>query len=203
MKDLIRDYIPHAPHMGLYVVPQIDEKKLHNAVEDFGSGVAPEEVIALYDATLMGSAKDGALFTADRFAFQNSNLDAPQVIRYADLVQVEEQKKLIRGHKIRIKVNRGHATVDLLIDFSGKPKAAPYIARFLHEAMVEGAAQEMEARRAEVPAEHTEDHPEPPFPRPGVETDLEAVRAALDELQEQELLSEADWHKLRKAVGLE
>ena len=204
MKDLIRELLPHAPQMGLFVVPQVDAKKLRNAVEDYGAGLHPEEVLALYDATLMGSAKDGALFAADRFVFQNNNFETPQVIRYADLVHVEEQKKLIGGNKVRLEVNRGRATVALQIDFSGKPKAAPYIARFLHEAMIRGAAEEMDARRGEaVTTAPAEPYEEPPFPRPGVETDLEAVRAALDELQEQELLSAEDWHKLRRAVGLE
>ncbi len=200
MKDLILELIPHAPNLGLYVTPYIPEHKLRNALRDYAPTMKPEEVVALYDATLMGSAKDGAVFAADRLVFQNNDLEEPQQVRYADLVRVHTKKKFISGKKVEMDVNRGRATVTLELDFSGKPEAAEHVARFLHEAMIRGAEAEMEARHAGEP-EPPDD--EPPFPRPGVETDLEAVRAALDELHEQELLSAEDWHKLRRAIGLE
>lgn len=200
MKDLILELIPHAPKIGLYVTPYIPEHKLRNALKDYASSMNPGEVIALYDATLMGSAKDGAVFGEERFVYQNNDLEEPQEIRYADLVRVHTKKKFISGKKVEIDVNRGRATVTMELDFSGKPEAAEYVARFLHEAMIRGAEAEMEARHAGEPKVEDDG---PPFPRPGVETDLEAVRAALDELHEQELLSAEDWHKMRRAVGLE
>jgi len=197
MKDLIRELIPHAPHLGLYVVPNIPADKRRNALQDYAKSVGEAEVLALYDATLMGSAKDGAVFMADRFVFENSNLEAAQEVRYEDVVRVVTRKKLLGGQKIELDVNRGRATVNLAIDFSGKPEAAEYVARFLNEAMMQGAAGEMDARSSPASTQAS------PFPRPGVKTDLEAVRAALDELQEQELLAAEDYHKLRAAIGLE
>ena len=194
MRDLIQELIPHAPNMGLYVAPNLPDDKRRNALLDYGKTMRAEEVVALYDATLMGSGKDGALFAADRFVFQNNNLEQPQEVRYADLVRVTTKKKFLGGQKVHLDVNRGRATVELTLDFSGKPEAAEYVARFLNEALLRGAEAEMDRPAA---------RDEPPFPRPGIQTDLEAVRAALDELHEQELLSAEDWHKLRQAVGLE
>ncbi|MEM6647720.1 MAG: hypothetical protein AAF730_15855, partial [Bacteroidota bacterium] len=65
MQNLIRELIPHAPQMRLYVAPQIPENKLQNALGDYAPSLAADTVLALFDATLMGSAKDGILFTED------------------------------------------------------------------------------------------------------------------------------------------
>jgi len=180
--------------MGLYVAPHLPGEKVRNAVGDYAGDVHPEDVVALYDATLMGSGKDGAVFTSDRLVFQNNNLEQPQSVAYVDIVSVSTRKKLLGGQKLMLEVNRGRATIELSLDFSGKPAAAEFVARFLNEALQRGAAAEMDARPGK---------DEPAFPRPGIKTDLEAVRAALDELHEQELLSADDWHKMRRAVGLE
>lgn len=45
------------------IAPQIDEKKLNNAVKSFSFGGSPSNVVALLDNTLLGSGKDGILFT--------------------------------------------------------------------------------------------------------------------------------------------
>lgn len=47
----------------VYVRPGIPAKKLQSAINAYGEGVAPEEVIVLVDDTLFGSAKDGILVT--------------------------------------------------------------------------------------------------------------------------------------------
>ena len=177
MQDLLRKYIPNASGIGLYVEPHIPPEKLRNALEDFGAGLLEDEVVALYDATLMGSAKDGALFAADRFVFQNTDLEAPQTIRYEDLVRVSTRRKFLSGRKVFLDVNQGQATVTLTVDFSGKPKAAQYVTRFLHEAMMR-AIDEGETGT-----------------RPGA-TNADAVIRALDELHADGHLSLADYERL-------
>src|SRR5690606_16335246 len=147
MRDLIKELIPHAPHLGLYVHPDIPPEKIRNALSDYARSMQPDEVVALYDGTLIGNARDGAVFAGDRSAFQNSKLDPVQEVRYSDLIIVENKRKLLGGRKVRIDVNRGRATVTLTMDFSGKPDAAEYVARFLNEAMLHGAALEMDERR--------------------------------------------------------
>ena len=53
--DLVRTYLPHAPGLGLWLAPEIPARKLQGALGDYARGVAPEDVLALYDATVFGS----------------------------------------------------------------------------------------------------------------------------------------------------
>ena len=188
MKSLILELLPHAPKLGLYVAPDVPEDKQRGALKDYATDVRPDEVVALYDATLMGSAKDGAVFTPDRLIFQNNDLEPAQIVRYQDLVRVEKKRKLLGGQKVYLNVNRGRATFDLALDFSGKPEAAEYVARFLHEAMLRGAADEMDAETGGTPG------------RTSAGTDLEAVVHALDELREQGLLADEDYAVMLDAL---
>ncbi len=139
MRDLIEEYIPHAPRIGLYRRPEIPSDKLTNALKDYAHTVGSDEVLALYDATLFGSAKDGAVFTADRIVFQNTDLQPGQEMRYDDIVNVASKKRFLGGSKVVVDLNAGHATVTHTIDFSGKGAAAQFVARFLHEAMLSGS----------------------------------------------------------------
>jgi hypothetical protein len=184
MNDLVRDLIPHAPQMGLYVGPDIPADKRRNALQDYADEMTPDEVLALYDATLMGNAKDGALFASDRFVFQNSDLESAQTVRYRDLVGVTVKRRLLGGRKIRLDVNRGRATFQLTMDFSGSTEAAEYVARFLDEAMHQSAAADMASPG---PAGATQGDEE---------TDVDAVRAALNDLRDRGQLAEADYRRL-------
>ena len=190
MKDLVRELIPHAPQMGLYVMPNVPADKRRNALRDYADEMTADEVLALYDATLMGSAKDGALFAPDRFVFQNSDLESAQTVRYRDLVGVTVKRRLLGGRKIRLDINRGRATFQLSMDFSGSKEAAAYVARFLEEAMHQSAVADLSAPGTGLEAEaHTEET-----------TDVEAVRDALDDLRDDGLLAEADYQRLLAAL---
>lgn len=149
MRQLVEELIPHAPQMGLYLAPNIPSSKLRNALGDYADSIEAADVLALYDATLMGNAKDGALFTADRLVFQNHGLDPIHEVRYADIVGVNRQRKWIGGRRVVLKVNRGRATFDVTIDFSGRPKASDFVARFLKEAMLVVEPQEEHSNEAE------------------------------------------------------
>lgn len=187
MKRLISDLLPHAPQMRLYVAPNIPENKLKNAVDDYGNGVQESDVIALFDATLMGSAKDGALFLEDRFLFQNSPVDPKHEVKYTDLIAVTTQRKLMGGRKVNLKVNRARATMDIQMDCSVKPEAATYIARFLNEALLHTAAREM-------------DNPDAlRLSKAG--SDLDALEDALMELRRKGLLAEADYTRILQSLG--
>lgn len=180
MKHLIADLLPHAPQLGLFVVPHIPADRLRNALGDYAGSVAAEDVLALYDATLLGNGKDGAVFTADRLVFQNNNLEPTHTVYYRDIVRVEAKRKLLGGQKVHLDVNRGRATFNLTIDFSGKAEAADYVARFLNEAMLHGAAAEMDA----------------PKNAARTTTDVDAVRRTLSALQDQGLLAPDDFRRL-------
>ncbi|WP_397547481.1 hypothetical protein ABUL39_03725 [Rhodothermus marinus] len=179
MEELIRELIPHAPQWGLFVAPEIPEDRLRGALADYAQGVAPHEVLALYDATWMGTGRDGAVFLRDRFVFQNLDLEPPQTVRYEDLVGVELKRRLLGGRRIVLQVNRGRATFTLSMDFSGKPKAAPYVARFLQEAMLRAPSA-----------------PE----APATQTDREAVQAVLQQLLETGKLSRRDYERLLEVL---
>ncbi|NNF58979.1 MAG: hypothetical protein HKN04_12160 [Rhodothermaceae bacterium] len=184
MEALLREYLPHAPNLGLYVAPEIPKPKLSAALGDYASKVQAEEVLALYDATRLGSGKDGALFLVDRFVFQNNNLQTPQTVRYDDIVRVEAKRLLLGGRKVEVDINRGRATVTEALDFSGQPGAAEFVERFLREAMLASAA------RAEAAP--------PPAATPQTEagSDIEVVQRALDRLKAQGALAEPDHLRL-------
>jgi hypothetical protein len=186
MESLLREYLPHAPNVGLYLAPEIPPAKLRAALADYGADARPEEVLALYDATRLGSGKDGALFLADRFVFQNHDLQPAQTVRYHDVVRVEARRLLLGGRKVEVDVNRGRATVTETLDFSGQPGAAEFVERFLKEAMLASAAPEREVIREEE--------------RPGIRTaagsDVEAVGRALDRLKAQGALAPSDHLRL-------
>jgi hypothetical protein len=186
VRRLIRDLIPHAPELGLHVDPYLNSDLVRNAVRDYAPDVDPDEVVALYDATMLRNAKDGAVFTEDRFVFQNHDLHTPETVRYEDVVRVNTDRKLLGGRKVVIDVNRGRATTELTMDFSGKPGAAAPIARFLSEAMLVGV-ELGSAERSDDDAAR--------------ETDREAVLDALEALHRDGKLSTMDLVNLRKALG--
>ena len=168
MTDLLREYLPTAPDLGLYVAPDIPQAKLRAALADYAPEVDAEDVVALYDATRLGSAKDGAVFLADRLVFQNNDLQPARVVRYEDIVGVRAKRKLLGGREVQIDLNRARATVTETLDFSGQPGAAEYVERFLQQVLSHGV------RRPDTRA---------PFEDPTADTsDRRAVEDALDRL---------------------
>lgn len=178
MEAKVRELIPHAPQLGLYLEPEIPSRKLERALKSYGEGVPRDDVVALYDATRLGTGGDGALFTSDRLAFQNNNLQARQVIAYRDIVGVRTRRRLLGGRYIEIDVNRGRATIPLRIDFSAKPDAAEFVSRLLHEAVT--------AEPHEKESEAT--------------TNAEAVRVALEELVMAGDLAPADMARMLRVL---
>lgn len=171
VKRLVRDLLPTAPELGLFVAPDIPDDRLRGALEDYATAWRADEVLALYDATYKANGKDGAVFAADRLIFQNHDWAEVQEIRYENIVQVSTKKKFIGGRKVYVDANPGRATVTFVIDFSGKPKAADYVARFLHEVML--MPMETDSARDQL-------------------TDRHAVSAALNDLHERGKLSSED-----------
>lgn len=177
MESLVRELLPTSPDLGLYVAPDIPADKLQAAIADYAPTVEAASVLALYDATRLGSAKDGALFLDDHFVFQNNDLHAPRVVRYEDIVGVRSKKRLLGGRDVEIDLNRARATFTETMDFSARPDGAAYVERFLHEAMM---------RSASLAA----------APGHAATTDVDAVRAALDALVAQRRLAPEDRDKM-------
>jgi len=182
IEDLVRERLPHAPQMGVFVAPDVPDAKIRNALSDYATDVERGEVLALYDATLSGTGSDGAIFARDRFVFQNNDFQSVQTVHYRDLVGVDAGSRWfgLGGKKVDLEVNRGRATFDLTMDFSGAPDAAEYVADFLHAAML----KDVEFG----PDEST------------AETDVAAVRRALDRLRSQQKLTDADHERLVRVL---
>ena len=136
MIDLIKELIPHSPKIGLYVDPHIPPRKLRNAIDDYAPNWDPSDVVALFDVTLLGGARDGMLLATDRVVFQNTNFEEPQEIRYSDIVEVGVRRAPFKGTRIVLHVNRGRATFETELNVSAKPRVAEYLRRFFEEAML-------------------------------------------------------------------
>lgn len=183
MDRLLREYLPTDPELGLFVAPEIPPRKLAAAVQDYGADVDPEAVVALYDATRLGSAKDGALFLADRVVFQNNDLQPPRTVRYRDIVGVRSRRRLLGGREVELDLNQGRATTTATLDFSGQPDAAAYVERFFEQALA--------ASVGGAPQAGTES---------GVGTDRAAVESALEDLRAAGLLSAEDYRAMRDVL---
>ena len=179
MTSLLREYLPTAPDLGLYTAPDIPPSKLRAALADYAPEVEAADVLALYDATRLGSAKDGAVFLADRLVFQNNDLQPARTIRYGDIVGVRSKRKLLGGREIQIDLNRARATVTETLDFSGQPGAAEYVERFLQQTLALGVAPTASASG----------------------TDRRAVEAALDQLVAAGALADADRQRMLDALA--
>ena len=178
---LLREYLPNAPDLGLFVAPDIPGTKLRAAIGDYAPEVASGEVLALYDATRLGSAKDGALFLTDRFVFQNNDLQTPRAVRYEDIVGVRTKRQLLGGKRVELEVNRGRATITETLDFSAQAGAAEFVERFLRETMLRGGSSSPAAS--------------------GGTTDRDAVAATLETLVRQGLLTAGDRQRMLDSLG--
>jgi hypothetical protein len=179
MDRLIREVLPHAPRIGLYRSPRIPADKLEAARRAYASHVAPERVVALYDATLFGSARDGALFLQDRLVYQNNPVSPAQTIPYADIVQVEVRKMVLGGRKLVVSVHEASATVTHELDFSAHGEAAEVVAGLLSELMLQP----------------------PPVAGAGRQrTDHVALRTALEQLVAGGRLTEVDRQRMLDAL---
>ena len=76
---------------ALYVSPGIPPKKLDNAIAAYALDVQPGYVLALYDSTVFGSAKDGILFLGDRMYFSRNR----RVVNYLDI----QDDELLQNYK--------------------------------------------------------------------------------------------------------
>jgi len=63
---LLNDHLPHDGDAAWYVGTGIPAKKLRKAIRAYGGGIDPEDVLALADGTVFGSAKEGILITSDK-----------------------------------------------------------------------------------------------------------------------------------------
>lgn len=84
INSFLRDNVGAVSEKRVSVAPNIPESKLNAAIKAFRFPGTPESVVALYDNTLLGSGKDGLLFTGERVIYRPTFSD-PIEIAYADI----------------------------------------------------------------------------------------------------------------------
>jgi len=87
----------------VHVAPNIDEKRLNNAIKSFSYVGQPDGIVALFDNTLFGSAKEGLLFTGERVIYKQVFSD-PISIGYSSIAKVEHVEKPV-GDKGKLDVS--------------------------------------------------------------------------------------------------
>lgn len=83
----IKELIPNAVKDNsskLYLTPDIEEKKLNNAMKAMGVEGNPTDVVAILDTTLFQTAKTGLLFMPTKF-YVHESFESPQSFDYDQL----------------------------------------------------------------------------------------------------------------------
>jgi hypothetical protein len=87
----LREKLPAISDSRIHVSPGIDVKKLNNSIKSLGYQGSPEAVVAVFDNTLLGSAKEGLLFTGERL-FYKETFETPVSIGYDAISSVAYQR---------------------------------------------------------------------------------------------------------------
>ena len=87
---LLDRFLPHRPEKLWYRQPSIPPKKLRNAISSYAGEISADQVLALGDATIFGSAKKGLLITRCKLYF---NSGAKGEIAWSEI----QEAKSLRG----------------------------------------------------------------------------------------------------------
>ena len=103
---LLTEITPHDPNNKWYLHPQIPQDKLDRAIKKYGAGLKPEDVLALGDSTVFGSATAGCLLTADaiccRVAFGGRTVRWSEISSARVVGSEGIQIRLAAGGNVRI-----------------------------------------------------------------------------------------------------
>ncbi len=82
----------------VYITPEIPEKKLNNAIKAYKCESFYESILAIYDDTVFGSAKDGLVFTGEKMIHSDGKLteyiySEIQSVEYVRDVSVNDKGK--------------------------------------------------------------------------------------------------------------
>ncbi|WP_423185348.1 hypothetical protein ACO1PK_09215 [Alishewanella sp. d11] len=97
---------------NVFVAPEIPTKKLNNAAESMKLVDSINAIIAIYDNTLFGSAKDGFALTGEKIVIKNA-FEAPFSLSFTEI----EEVKYIRNVTVS---DKGKEKVEQYIDFIKK-----------------------------------------------------------------------------------
>ncbi|MDL0113772.1 hypothetical protein NYG88_00500 [Campylobacter felis] len=125
---------------GILIAPDIPEKKLNNAIKAFECEDSMSSIIALYDSTLFGSAKEGIVFTGEKMLIKTSSVLISieyKEISKAEYFEVVEQVKADKTRTSKgIKIFKGEEVVELK-DTDVSPAIHKPLELFLNKLIVE------------------------------------------------------------------
>jgi hypothetical protein len=84
-----------------YVSPEIVEKKLNGAVSSIAQGIDPSVIVAIVDTTILGSAKEGIVFTGDTFYYRGS-FEKPVVVPFTHIGKSEHKTTETKDEKGKV-----------------------------------------------------------------------------------------------------
>ena len=103
---LLTEMTPHDPKNRWYLYPQIPQDKLDRAIKKYGAGLRSEDVLALGDNTVFGSATAGCLLTADAICCRVAR--GGRIVRWSEISSARVvgsegiQIMLAAGGKVRV-----------------------------------------------------------------------------------------------------
>ncbi|WP_164270555.1 hypothetical protein [Stenotrophomonas sp. B1-1] len=131
----LRERLVEISAKRIYIAPNIEEKKLNNAIGAFDYAGKPGNVVAVYDDTLLGSAKEGLLFTGEQVIYRPL-LGKPQRFPYSDLLSAQYLEVPIEGKAGKVdKLVRLSQINGASIDIRGAYLNLPPLADILQQAI--------------------------------------------------------------------
>jgi hypothetical protein len=119
----IKENIEKIAKKGIYIVPNIPEKKLNNILTAFKCENSRNNILAIYDNSLLGNAKEGLVFTGERILYNNGELfefkyKDMKEFKYIRNVLVNNKGKEEVEHYILIKDNHKEFKLEKLGNFN-------------------------------------------------------------------------------------
>ena len=104
VKDIGRD---------VYVTPEIPKKKLNNVIKAYKCEMFYESILAIYDDTVFGSAKDGLMFTGEKMIHNDGKLteyiyNEIKSVEYVKNVNINDNGKEKILEYVKIIMNNGN-----------------------------------------------------------------------------------------------
>lgn len=111
--EIMREYLSSiATNSGYHIKGNIPSKKIDNALKIFASGMDRTTVIGFLDTSLLGSGKNGYIFTDDKIYYLET-LEKPKKLWYDDIkhLEITNEYKKDCDRDLRITLNDGSIVV--------------------------------------------------------------------------------------------
>jgi hypothetical protein len=98
---LLAELTPHDSKNGWYLRPDIPQEKLDRATTKYGAGLKVEDVLALGDSTVFGSAESGCLLTTDAICCRVAR--GGRMVRWSEIASA----RVVGAEGIQIRFAKG------------------------------------------------------------------------------------------------